>query len=198
MDPNRSDCEAKLVDKISFNASLTQELKELADSGRKVDSVSIYKSEIPGPENIIAWSRADSREVGYTRENTTFYQAEYFNEQSKLTDFVTHLKLQNAYFIVNKMPPGSILPWHFDTYQRLRGKPLNIEEMEALRESDNIKRYLIFLEDWHWGHFLQIGNSVISNWRAGDVYTWSPFIYHLAVNAGITDRYTLTITGITE
>ena len=61
-----------------------------------------------------------------------------------------------------------------------------------------VKRILIFIEPWHWGHFLQVGNNIISNWKQGDVYSWDANRYHLAGNSGWTKRYILAITGFAE
>ena len=55
---------------------------------------------------------------------------------------------------------------------------------------------MVFLEDWDWGHFLQVGNNVLSNWIKGDTYTWGYGMYHLSSNAGIKDKLTMQITGL--
>ena len=59
-------------------------------------------------------------------------------------------------------------------------------------------RVLLFVDDWHWGHFLQVGNQVVSNWKKGDIYSWKSDRYHLATNSGITKRYTIAITGYSK
>ena len=59
-------------------------------------------------------------------------------------------------------------------------------------------RVLIFIQPWHWGHFLQLGNVFIVHWKAGDAYTWDKETYHLAGNAGIKSRYIITITGFSD
>ena len=51
------------------------------------------------------------------------------------------------------------------------------------------------LEDWDWGHFLQVGNNVLSNWKAGEIYTWNYGMYHLGANAGIKTRCSCQVTG---
>ena len=58
-----------------------------------------------------------------------------------------------------------------------------------------IQRYLLFLEDWHWGHFLQVGNNVLFHWKAGDIYTWKYGMYLLSTNGGIKPKWTCQITG---
>ena len=58
-------------------------------------------------------------------------------------------------------------------------------------------RVLLFDDDWHWGHFLQVGNQVVSNWKKGDVYSWKSDRYHLATNSGITKIYKY-VTGYSK
>jgi len=95
-----------------------------------------------------------------------------------------------------KFDPGQQHPWHFDTYQgvvnQYKEQGIELGE-EGLRK---IKRYWIALEDWQWGHFMQIGNNVITHWKAGDTYTWNYGMYHLAANVGITPRISAQITGM--
>ena len=102
-------------------------------------------------------------------------------------------KLRNGFLAVNMNPPGSTNPWHYDTYQGILKKKIS--------HKNNIKtvlRILIFIQPWQWGHFLQVGNEVISHWKSGDVYSWNTGQYHLATNSGIKPRYTIAITGFTD
>ena len=65
-----------------------------------------------------------------------------------------------------KQDPGQTTPWHFDVHRAVVEKAKKLDN-----NKENVKRYLLFLEDWHWGHFLQIGNSVLTHWKSGDIYT---------------------------
>jgi hypothetical protein len=55
---------------------------------------------------------------------------------------------------------------------------------------------VIFLEDWQSGHYFEIDGTPITAWSAGDVITWRYDVPHVAANVGMTDRYTLQITGV--
>ena len=52
------------------------------------------------------------------------------------------------------------------------------------------------MQPWHWGHFLQVGNAVIANWKAGDAYAWDKYRYHLACNSGWKKRYIIAADGL--
>lgn len=88
-----------------------------------------------------------------------------------------------------RMPTGTILPVHVDTYKRY------IEIFNLKNKESTIRRALIFLEDWSSGHYLEINSVPITNWLKGDCYIWKKDTPHMAANIGLQLRYTLQITG---
>lgn len=84
--------------------------------------------------------------------------------------------------------PGWFCPWHFDIFTFYARK-------HGLEDKSGIGRYLVFIEDWSWGHYLLIGNSVVHQWKAGDTITWPHRMRHLSANAGARPKLTLQITG---
>ena len=87
------------------------------------------------------------------------------------------------------MTPGCVLPNHSDTYARFR-------EIYKIQNPDSIYRAVVFLEDWQSGHYFEIDNTPLVTWRAGDTIIWHNDVKHLAANMGMTNRYTLQITGV--
>jgi hypothetical protein len=51
------------------------------------------------------------------------------------------------------------------------------------------------LEDWQLGHYLDCNGKAFVHWQAGDVVEWTFDTPHSAANIGMTDRYTLQVTG---
>ncbi len=97
--------------------------------------------------------------------------------------------LTNVGTSLYKMSPGTILPAHADSYLRYK-------QVHGLSESfSDIVRIIVFLEDWQSGHYFEIDNNPIVQWRAGDFVAWAYDLPHIAANIGSTDRYTLQITG---
>ena len=90
---------------------------------------------------------------------------------------------------VQKMSPGMILPYHSDKYGYYRSQHPGLK-------IENIKRVIVFLEDWKAGHISEINGESHSNWKRGDWISWTGETPHLAANLGFEDRYTLQITGI--
>lgn len=87
------------------------------------------------------------------------------------------------------MSPGTTIPEHRDTYTKFKA-------IHNLSSDQNIVRVVVFLEDWASGHYLEMAGEPIVKWKAGDWVCWSNDLPHLAANIGITDRFTLQITGI--
>lgn len=88
-----------------------------------------------------------------------------------------------------RMSSGTVLPAHRDTYKRY------IELFDLKGQEHTIFRAVVFLEAWASGHYLELDNTPIVNWSAGDVVIWQYDRLHLAANMGLTPRYTLQITG---
>ena len=72
--------------------------------------------------------------------------------------------------------------------------PTEITSIIASRIYEKITRYVVFLEDYKTGHFIQISDNVYTRYRAGDFVKWSGYTAHAAYNLGTEDRYTLQIT----
>ncbi len=88
-----------------------------------------------------------------------------------------------------RMNTGDVLPLHQDHYIKYR-------EVYNINDPTQIRRAIVFLEDWASGHYFEIGGKPFVNWTAGDYVYWSYDTPHFAGNFGIEPRYTLQITGI--
>ncbi len=97
-----------------------------------------------------------------------------------------NFKLNHMTATIHRLRPGNYLPIHVDLYGKYK-------EITGIK--DNICRIIVFLEDWQPGHILDIDNNIHNNWRAGDYVSWTNDTPHAAYNFGLTDRYTLQVTG---
>lgn len=88
---------------------------------------------------------------------------------------------------VNKLTPGSVLPFHSDTYKKFR-KNFSVDL------DTDLYRIIIFLHDPAAGHQLWIEDHMC-NGIAGTYFGWVNQTEHMAANLGKVDRYTLQITG---
>jgi ectoine hydroxylase-related dioxygenase (phytanoyl-CoA dioxygenase family) len=62
--------------------------------------------------------------------------------------------------------------------------------------TDDVGRAVIFLEDWKSGHYFEIDEVPIVNWKKGDYILWKNDTSHMAANLGKENRYTMQVTGI--
>ena len=122
-----------------------------------------------------------------------FYRAFSNDHKNIFKKFLKFSILKFTSSSIIKQPPGNTIPWHYDThinfYKKIKDKKLNIKKKEIIR-------YMIFLEDWDWGHFFCVGSSVIKKWKKGDIITWNPIIHHTGSNGGMRPKVTMNITGV--
>ena len=103
-------------------------------------------------------------------------------------DVADELGLEKAGTSFYRMEPGSILPYHSDTYARYC-------EYHIV-EPTSVWRAVIFLEDWKPGHIFEIDGNLFDKWNKGDYVIWNYDVPHLAANLGPDNRCTLQITRI--
>lgn len=84
--------------------------------------------------------------------------------------------------------PGHGIPWHRDTLDGWR-------QRFPEHHGKIVKRKLLMVSDWHWGHIFQLGNSVISQWSSGNVYDIPLGEWHLSSNSGVMPKISVSITG---
>jgi len=95
-------------------------------------------------------------------------------------------------------PPGHFSPPHIDVCP---SAPRNLADKDTVSRTDILEenkktiRLWIPLQDAAVGHIFYGKEWAINNWRKGEVYVWDRDEIHGLVNAGITDRYVLTVTG---
>jgi len=104
-----------------------------------------------------------------------------------------YFKLSYTRTTIHSQLPGHMNPLHLDQYLRLKEK---LQQSGKLSDTTKFVRMLVALEDWEWGHYILIGNSVWHQWRKGDIVTLEEEVPHLTANAGKKARHMLTITGV--
>jgi len=130
------------------------------------------------------------RKLGYTQSRFT---GDMYDMRQPEPDWMPQVLAQfqwvHCSWSVYRMSPGIVLPNHSDTYNKFK-------QIHNIINSNLIWRAVIFLEDWQSGHYLEINNTPVTQWSAGDMVVWQNDVPHMAANLGITDRYTLQITGV--
>ena len=136
----------------------------------------------------ITGEEADTwRSQGYTHETTT---GKMYDSRNPMPDWVNTIanlmNLRNPGFVFYRMDTLDIMPTHvdhFNTYCRVFNK-----------DRKEVRRAIVFLEDWKPGHYFQVDNVGVVNYKAGEYVLWAPDVPHAASNIGVEPRYTLQIT----
>lgn len=87
-------------------------------------------------------------------------------------------------------PPGHTIWSHVDTFSSFIRRT-----GDAKPDYSRLRRYMIFVRDWDWGHFFHMGNACLSQWRAGDLYNITPGVFHGSANAGLSPKITIHWSG---
>lgn len=125
---------------------------------------------------------------GYTHETTTGKMYGSVHTMPSYTqEIATLLNLKNCGFVFYRMDTLDIMPTHIDHYNTY------CKVFDKTR--DEVRRAIVFLEDWKPGHYFEIDGECIANYSAGEYVLWTPDVPHAASNIGIDPRYTLQITG---
>ena len=142
-----------------------------------------YKRQPITGEEASVWKKQ-----GYTHDTTTGKMYDSKNPMPKwVNDVAQQINLTNCGFVIYRMDTLDIMPTHvdhFNTYCRVFEKPRS-----------EVRRAIVFLEDWKPGHYFEIDGTAVVNYKAGEYVLWSPEVPHAASNIGIDPRYTLQITG---
>lgn len=107
-----------------------------------------------------SWAKTIAEELGLQQTGTSFY----------------------------RMDPGTILPYHSDTYARYC-------DFHSV-DSNDVYRAVVFLEEWKPGHVFEIDGFPVVQYPKGTYVLWRGDVPHLAANIGPDYRYSLQITGL--
>lgn len=107
----------------------------------------------------------------------------------KFIDIYTEMGWKDIGLAFYRMPTGTVMPVHQDLYKRY------VEVFNLQGREQSIRRALVLLENWQSGHYLEVNAEAVVNWSAGKTVEWVYDTPHSAANLGLTDRYTLQITG---
>lgn len=144
--------------------------------------------------------------VGRHQGNTTEYNwGLNDNTNEEVKQLIGIENLESAGFVPSTVlsrlivyMPGHGIPWHRDSLDGWRKKFAHLNPAAGQEHCDlgPVRRHLLTVSAWHWGHMLQVGNSVLTHWSSGDVYDIPLGKWHLSANQGILPKMTVSLTGV--
>ena len=131
------------------------------------------------------------KDWGYKKEQTQYFQIFSKEYPEIFQKYMSISGLENCTSSIIKQYPGNIIPWHYDTHITFK----NFVKKNKNLSKKQVIRYMVFLTDWDWGHYFCVGNSIVHQWRAGDIITWPTHLHHCGSNSGMSPKITMNITG---
>jgi hypothetical protein len=132
---------------------------------------------------------SDFLEWGYPK-NMLQYDRTYAVPE-RFQKIAQQLQLKHADVRIHRQRPGMVGPIHIDTFCSHPAM-----EKDPSLDVGLLRRFVIQLTPWDWGHFWQFGNQTWSHWQPGDVaYFESRDVLHSTANAGKQARVTMIVTG---
>ena len=136
----------------------------------------------------VAYGNTDPKIKTYTDTNTIHYQIFWDKDKVDFKLIGEQLNMQVETISSIKQNPGFCIPPHRDYFYKLKQK--YNKKLPGLPVRVNI-----FAQDWQTGHFLQVDNEVITNWKQGEGYVWDSTPLHCSANAGLVPKYTVQVSG---
>lgn len=181
-----------------FEGRWRENISEISfSSAKSIDTAMAHRIEGSVFDDIHKGNIADSKVIGYSKDleyaNVYDEKQNHHELPEAFRSMADKVGLANYYAKATEQLPGQIWPFHFDNFHALRA---NDEDPWV---DPRIRRILIALEDWDWGHYFMFGNSVWHNWKAGEIIYFDWLVPHATANCGPSPRYTLFVTGfVTE
>lgn len=127
------------------------------------------------PEEETEYQKA--RDAGYCDDAIYFYMFDKNNVSFELNlPFIEG----KYHWWITKMLPGNFMPMHIDPHTLV---------------DTSSDRYWLPLQDWEPGHIFMYKDTVITNYKAGDLYKYEDATaIHGAANIGYTPRVVLQIS----
>jgi hypothetical protein len=127
----------------------------------------------------------------YSIHNTGIHQRWWDASELDFQDLGNQLGMEVITVSTIRQPPGSVIPWHRDTFYQIRQRWPDRTDLRV--------RANIYLQDYRMGHFIQYQqhDDLVTdvNWCQGDGWIWDDTVLHLGANVGFQDKYTLQVSG---
>jgi hypothetical protein len=146
---------------------------------------------------IMQGQKQEKIAAGYSAD-AAMYRVQNCAADSVFNDYAKQIGLQASVSRYHVQFPGEVTVWHTDIYSPAHEFLAHMDDIpdEEIGKDRQIRRILISLQDWDWGHMLIFGKTPWVNWNAGDVIYWEYGVPHGSANMGFKPRVSVSITGL--
>jgi hypothetical protein len=119
-------------------------------------------------------------------EYTNVVLEDFIDQFPSIKNMVDYWCLEKVTYRVHVQWPGQTFAPHIDKLWH-----------RCPEDPSRIIRFIVTLSDWEYGQFLMYGNSIYTQWHAGDVHIFDTNnVPHCTVNLSRVPRPNITITGL--
>ena len=170
-----------------FVGDWQQELQQTIDNSKAITWRT--RNPIDGPSKDIEAEELDLERTGAGKDLVvTNLEYELLPVFQRMTDAL-HLSSGDKKKVQSRAHiqfPGQVWNIHIDKLEKWQ-----------MDNPHSVYRFMIMLNDWEPGHFIQYGNFVHTHYRAGEIYSFDWYnTPHCTANAGRGPRCTLLVTGV--
>jgi len=127
-------------------------------------------------------------------KNAELHMLSYKKDSVQWNEVKEKLNLKCFTLVKNTQIPGEVAGVHMDISSGFTFKTIE-KEYEDFTTSD-LKRYIIFLNDWTLGQIFMFPNSNVIKWKKFDIISFPWYMYHATANASKINKEILLATGI--
>lgn len=132
--------------------------------------------------------------TSYVFENTKIHQLWWGADQIDFDEIGRQLGIEVVTVSSICQPPGCVIPYHRDSFFQIKQRFPDRQDLKV--------RANVYLEDYQLGHLIQYtldGKHLTwTDWQAGDTLMWDSSVAHLGANCGLTNKYTLQVSGFAK
>lgn len=170
-----------------FEGDWQQELQQTIDNSNAITWRT--RNPIDGPSKDIEAEELDLERTGAGKDLVvTNLEYELLPVFQRMTDAL-HLNAGDKKTVQSRVHvqfPGQVWNIHIDKLEKWQ-----------MDNPHSVYRFMIMLNDWEPGHFIQYGNFIHTHYRAGEIYSFDWYnTPHCTANAGRGPRCTLLVTGV--
>ena len=146
-----------------------------------------FSNELASVNNLLGRNEHNTHELNYGMNGDTNQALKELLGEDNIARLNVNPDSVLIRFIVKL--PGHGIAWHYDDAGSYKKK---FSEFNL----DRLKRLWFPVQDWKDGHAFQISKTVLTHWKAGDVYEIPFGLGHASSNFGLNQQYTVSFTGV--
>ena len=196
MGPISKDFDWEALAQLAINRANEQQVPEKYWSYDKETDTVYHSTDNVNNMPIIEQAKLALKNNSHNENNSQYFKTanEEFGEfYEPLKEMFPKLKRDKMGISMFVQPPGHTIWSHVDTYSSFIRRTGDDKP-----DYSKLRRYMVFVRDWDFGHFFHYGNHCFSQWEAGECWDLTPGVIQSSANAGFSPKITIHWSGEIE